>query len=64
MYYENIHPDPKDADKLYVPTVQTQVSLDGGRTFRGDGERNKHVDNHVVWIDPENTDHLLEGCDG
>ena len=26
MYYENIHPDPKDAEQLYVPTVQTQVS--------------------------------------
>jgi photosystem II stability/assembly factor-like uncharacterized protein len=64
MYYENIHPDPKDADTLYVPSVQTQVSLDGGRTFRGVGERNKHVDNHVVWIDPDNTAHLLEGCDG
>jgi hypothetical protein len=64
MYYENIHPDPKVADKLYVPTVQTQVSNDGGRTFRGVGERNKHVDNHYVWIDPDNTDHLLEGCDG
>ena len=33
-------------------------------TFRQLGERNKHVDNHVVWIDPDNTDHLLEGCDG
>jgi photosystem II stability/assembly factor-like uncharacterized protein len=64
MYYENIHPDPKVADKLYVPTVQTQISNDGGRTFRGVGERNKHVDNHYVWIDPDNTDHLLEGCDG
>src|SRR5215213_9537824 len=42
MYYENIHPDPKDGDKLYVPTVQTQVSSDGGRTFRGVGERSKH----------------------
>ena len=47
-----------------MPTVQTQVSSDGGRTFRGVGERNKHVDNHYVWIDPDNTDHLLEGCDG
>ena len=64
MYYENIHPDPKDADKLYVPTVQTQISSDGGHTFRGVGERNKHVDNHYVWVDPDNTDHLLEGCDG
>jgi len=64
MYYENIHPDPKDANRLYVPTVQTQISNDGGRTFRGVGERSKHVDNHYVWIDPDNTDHLLEGCDG
>ena len=64
MYYENIHPDPKDADRIYVPSVQTQISDDGGRTFRQLGERNKHVDNHVVWIDPDNTSHLLEGSDG
>jgi photosystem II stability/assembly factor-like uncharacterized protein len=64
MYYENIHPDPKDPERIYVPSVQTQVSDDGGRTFRQLGERNKHVDNHVVWIDPDNTSHLLEGSDG
>lgn len=64
MYYENIHPDPKEADRLYVPSVETQVSNDGGRTFADVGERNKHVDNHVLWIDPDNTDHLIEGCDG
>jgi photosystem II stability/assembly factor-like uncharacterized protein len=64
MYYENIHPDPKDPERIYVPSVQTQISDDGGRTFRALGERNKHVDNHVVWIDPDNTSHLLEGCDG
>lgn len=64
MYYENIHPDPRDPNKLYVPTVQSQVSVDGGRTFRGVGERNKHVDNHYIYIDPDNTNHLLEGCDG
>jgi photosystem II stability/assembly factor-like uncharacterized protein len=64
MYYKNIHADPKDPDRVYVPSVQTQVSDDGGRTFRGLGERSKHVDNHYLWIDPDNTDHLLEGCDG
>jgi len=64
MYYKNIHPDPKNPDRLYVPSVQTQISEDGGRTFENLGERNKHVDNHYVWIDPDDTDHLLEGCDG
>jgi photosystem II stability/assembly factor-like uncharacterized protein len=64
MYYKNIHADPKNPERVYVPTVQTQVSDDGGRTFRGLGERNKHVDNHFVWIDPDDTAHLLEGCDG
>ena len=64
MYYKNIHPDPKNAERLYVPSVQTQISDDGGRTFRNLGERTKHVDNHYIWIDPDNTDHLLEGCDG
>jgi photosystem II stability/assembly factor-like uncharacterized protein len=64
MYYKNIHADPKDADRVYVPSVQTQVSDDGGRTFRDLGERNKHVDNHYLWIDPDDAQHLLEGCDG
>ncbi|MFM8534463.1 MAG: VPS10 domain-containing protein [Acidimicrobiia bacterium] len=64
MYYENIHPDPKDADRIYVPSVQSFVSDDGGRNFRQIGERNKHVDNHVIWVDPDNTQHLIEGSDG
>ena len=64
MYYKNIYPDPKDPERLYVMSVSTQISDDGGRTFRALGERSKHVDNHCLWIDPDNTDHLIEGCDG
>ena len=64
MYYKNIHPDPKAPDRIYVMDVQAQVSDDGGRTFRAVGERSKHVDNHYYWIDPDNTDHILAGCDG
>ena len=44
--------------------VLVSVSDDGGKTFRPLGERNKHVDNHALWIDPANHDHLLVGCDG
>jgi hypothetical protein len=28
------------------------------------GEKNKHVDNHAIWIDRDNTQHMLMGCDG
>jgi len=40
------------------------ITLDGGKTFKKVGEKNKHVDNHAMWIDPDNTDHFLVGCDG
>jgi len=64
MYYARIVADPKDVDRIYVMNVFLMVSDDGGRTIRRLGEKSKHVDNHDVWIDPNNTDHYLVGCDG
>jgi photosystem II stability/assembly factor-like uncharacterized protein len=64
MYYARIVADPKEVDRIYVMNVFLMVSDDGGRTLRRLGERNKHVDNHDIWIDPNNTDHYLVGCDG
>jgi photosystem II stability/assembly factor-like uncharacterized protein len=64
MYYGEIFADPRDADRVYLVDVYNQVSDDGGKTFRQLGETNKHVDNHVIWIDPADTDHLIVGCDG
>ena len=40
------------------------VSEDGGKSFRPLGEHWKHVDNHALWIDPDDSDHLIVGCDG
>jgi photosystem II stability/assembly factor-like uncharacterized protein len=64
MYYSRIVADPKNVDRLYVMNVFLMVSDDGGRTLRRLGEKSKHVDNHEIWIDPNNTDHYLVGCDG
>jgi hypothetical protein len=64
QYYQEIFVDPKNADRIYSMDVYLMVSDDGGGTFRHAGERYKHVDNHALWIDPENTDHLLNGNDG
>ena len=64
MYYAQINVDPRDADRIYVGSVYYMVSDDGGKTLGRLGEKSKHVDNHVIWIDPHNTNHYLVGCDG
>jgi photosystem II stability/assembly factor-like uncharacterized protein len=64
MYYAKIYADPKDVDRVYIMSVQNMVTDDGGRTIRPLGERSKHVDNHAFWIDPNNTNYYLAGCDG
>ena len=63
-YYQEIIADPKDPDKIYAMDTWMQVSTNGGKTFKPVGEDAKHVDNHCLWINPDDTDHLLAGCDG
>ncbi|HEX6964806.1 MAG TPA: hypothetical protein VF166_03330 [Gemmatimonadaceae bacterium] len=64
LYYQELFPDPHDVDRVYSTDVATMVTEDAGKTFERVGERDKHPDNHVVWIDPDDTEHLLIGCDG
>ncbi|HYO15475.1 MAG TPA: glycosyl hydrolase [Thermoanaerobaculia bacterium] len=64
QYYQEIFVDPEDPDRVYSMDVLLMVSDDGGRNFRPLGEKSKHVDNHALWINPANTDHLLVGSDG
>jgi len=63
-YYQEIIADPIDANTIYAMDTWMAASHDGGKTFKKVGEDYKHVDNHSMWIDPENTDHWLVGCDG
>lgn len=64
MYYGDIFPDPVNPQRVYVPDVYPQVSDDGGKTLRPFAQRNVHVDHHILWVDPSNTDHMLIGNDG
>jgi len=64
QYYNEIFVDPKIETRVYSMDTWMQVTEDGGKTFRKVGEKFKHVDNHVLWIDPADTDHLISGCDG
>jgi len=64
QYYIEIYADPADPDRIISMDVRNMVSNDGGKTWERLGEKNKHVDNHALWIDPDNTDYYLMGCDG
>ncbi|MDI9339289.1 MAG: hypothetical protein QM534_01855 [Sediminibacterium sp.] len=63
-YYQEIFADPTDVNRLYVMNTIAQVSNDGGKTVKELGEKNKHVDNHAIYVFPDNTQHILIGCDG
>lgn len=63
-YYQEIMCDPFNKDKVFSMDTWLQHTEDGGKTFKETGEDKKHVDNHAIWIDPNNTDHWLVGCDG
>ncbi|HXB41261.1 MAG TPA: glycosyl hydrolase [Bacteroidia bacterium] len=63
-YYQEIFCDPKNIDRIYSMDTWLKVTNDGGKTFVGLGEKNKHVDNHVIYVDPDNANHYLVGCDG
>jgi len=64
QYYQELFSDPSVPGRLYMVDTFLQTSDDGGRTWRRAGETHKHVDNHLVWIDPDDSRHLLVGCDG
>ena len=64
QYYQELIPDPKVVGRVYLMDTWMQVTEDGGKTWRRVGEKFKHVDNHALWIDPDDTEHLIAGCDG
>jgi photosystem II stability/assembly factor-like uncharacterized protein len=64
QYYNELVADPQNVDRVYSLDTRLHVSVDGGATFERVGEEHKHVDNHALWIDPDDPDYLLAGCDG
>lgn len=63
-YYVEIVPHPHDPDIIFSMDTYLQWSTDGGKTFKDVNEQWKHVDNHCMWIDPEDPNYYLVGCDG
>jgi photosystem II stability/assembly factor-like uncharacterized protein len=63
FYFANLIVDPKDENKVYKPDGSLIASTDGGASF-SNISGGAHGDFHDVWIDPDNTDHLITGDDG
>jgi photosystem II stability/assembly factor-like uncharacterized protein len=64
QYYNEIFCDPKDVDKVYSTETISKVTLDAGKTWTPIGNNQRHVDDHALWIDPDNTKHIYIGGDG
>lgn len=63
-YYMELTASPQTADLVFQMDVFMHVTRDGGEHFKilGTG-REKHSDNHALWIDPQDDLHLLAGTD-
>jgi len=63
-YFGQIRVHPQDADAIFVLDVNVHTSADGGKRWRTNFARGLHADHHALWIDPQDTRHMLLGNDG
>jgi photosystem II stability/assembly factor-like uncharacterized protein len=63
-YFANISVDEKNQNRVYIGGVPLLFSEDGGKTFTPISKENVHADHHVIWVNPENQNHIINGNDG
>lgn len=64
QYYNEIYCDPTDENKVFSVETYTHYTKDGGKTWTRLGLKSRHVDDHALWINPDNTDNIIIGGDG
>lgn len=64
QYYNRIYCDPVNVNKVFSVETVSKVTTDGGKTWTSMGNNKRHVDDHSLWVDPNDTDHFLIGGDG
>lgn len=66
--FGQIRVDPNNENLVYIMGVPMAKSTDGGKTFtivKSEKESEKiHGDNHALWIDPTNSNYMINGNDG
>ena len=71
FYYTELYADPSDPERLYNVATRVRVSIDGGKSFTYNevidccaASNTIHIDNHALWINPADSNHLIVGNDG
>ncbi len=63
-YFSQVRIDPNDPDRIYMGGVGMGLTVDGGKTWEIDAALVVHDDIHAIWINPNNSSHLIIGGDG
>jgi len=65
FYYFDIYVDPKNENRLYSIFTNVHRSEDGGKSFENIIPRDLiHVDNHALYINPDDPKYMILGNDG
>jgi len=66
FYYSDLWVDPMNENRIYNLWSYVSRSQDGGKTFKTimDYGNNVHPDHHAFWIDPDDSNYLINGNDG
>jgi hypothetical protein len=63
FYYSNVRVDTKNHNRVYFSSTPLMVSDEGGRNARS-AAQNVHVDDHGIWIDPNDPERIFLANDG
>ncbi len=63
FYYTHVFADPNQKDVVYMQNTALFRSTDAGKTLVSIGE-GTHGDHHDLWIDPDDSSHVIDGNDG
>jgi photosystem II stability/assembly factor-like uncharacterized protein len=63
FYYSQVRVDPKNPDRVYFSSTDLMVSNDGGKTLIS-AAQSVHVDDHGIWIDPNDPERWFLANDG
>jgi photosystem II stability/assembly factor-like uncharacterized protein len=63
FYYTHVFADPNNKDTVFALNTSAFRSIDGGKTFQNIGN-GTHGDHHDLWIDTDDSQHVVLGNDG